>query len=75
MSDEHAGGHLRENQRKDVRPTEDNESDESDSEIFRVKRRSSVKIEQRCGQDPLSISFDHQVWEVVCLCCTTTFGC
>lgn len=60
MSDEHAGGHLRENQRKDVRPTEDNESDESDSEIFRVKRRSSVKIEQRYGQDPLSISFDHQ---------------
>lgn len=37
------------------------ESDESDSEIFRVKRRSSVKVECRIVRDSPSISIDHQV--------------
>lgn len=45
----------------DSRHKEENqESDESDSEIFRVKRRSSVKVENRIVQDSPSISIDHQ---------------
>lgn len=40
---------------------ENEESDESDSEIFRVKRRSSVKVESRIVRDSPSISIDHQV--------------
>ncbi|XP_047307181.1 lysine-specific demethylase JMJ706 [Impatiens glandulifera] len=35
------------------------ESDESDSEIFRVKRRSSLKLEQRSDNDSLT-KFHHQ---------------
>ncbi|XP_065879943.1 lysine-specific demethylase JMJ13 isoform X2 [Euphorbia lathyris] len=38
----------------EVRPTADQQSDDSDSEIFRVKRRSSVKVEKRTANDDAS---------------------
>lgn len=53
-------------QSSEFKPTENQDSDESDSEIFRVKRRSSAKIEQRNGYDSLSVNFDQQVLGVVC---------
>lgn len=37
------------------------ESDESDFEIFRVKRRSSSKVERRNAQNPVSVNSEHQV--------------
>ncbi|KAL3499985.1 hypothetical protein ACH5RR_039078 [Cinchona calisaya] len=58
--DEYFCGRHKVIKREDVRPTENQESDESDSEIFRVKRRSSAKMEQRNGHDSLSINFDNQ---------------
>ncbi|CAA2938120.1 Hypothetical predicted protein [Olea europaea subsp. europaea] len=36
------------------------ESDESDFEIFRVKRRSSSKVERRNAQNPVSVNSEHQ---------------
>ncbi|KAF5938730.1 hypothetical protein HYC85_022989 [Camellia sinensis] len=44
----------------DVRPVLDQVSDESDSEIFRVKRRSYVKVEQRNVNDTISPNLEHQ---------------
>ncbi|KAI8021266.1 Lysine-specific demethylase JMJ706 [Camellia lanceoleosa] len=46
--------------RSEVRPVLVQDSDESDSEIFRVKRRSSVKTEQRNMNDAISSNFEHQ---------------
>ncbi|KAL3497897.1 hypothetical protein ACH5RR_040629 [Cinchona calisaya] len=60
MSDEYINGHHKVIQRFEVKHTENQDSDESDSEIFRVKRRSSSKIEQRNGHNSLSVNFDHQ---------------
>ncbi|KAJ8754400.1 hypothetical protein K2173_002851 [Erythroxylum novogranatense] len=40
--------------RLDVRPNVDQQSDDSDSEIFRVKRRSFVKVERRVVNDASS---------------------
>ncbi|KAK6146471.1 hypothetical protein DH2020_020340 [Rehmannia glutinosa] len=45
----------------DIRNTVTEDSDESDSEIFRVKRRSSAKLEQKIACDSLSVSTDQQV--------------
>ncbi|KAI7980365.1 Lysine-specific demethylase JMJ706 [Camellia lanceoleosa] len=45
----------------DVRPVLDQVSDESDSKIFRVKRRSYVKVEQRNVNDTISPNLEHQV--------------
>ncbi|CAK9187295.1 unnamed protein product [Ilex paraguariensis] len=44
----------------EVRPFVDQDSDESDSEIFRVKRRSSAKIEQRNANNAMTSSYAHQ---------------
>lgn len=45
----------------EVKPIVDQDSDDSDSEIFRVKRRSSVKVEKRNANDASSVKhFDHQ---------------
>ncbi|KAK3026690.1 hypothetical protein RJ639_041537 [Escallonia herrerae] len=41
-------------------PIVDHDSDESDSEIFRVKRRSSSKGEQRNSNNGISSGFQHQ---------------
>ncbi|WCJ29082.1 Lysine-specific demethylase JMJ706 [Euphorbia peplus] len=38
----------------EVGPTADQQSDDSDSEIFRVKRRSSLKVEKRIVNDNMS---------------------
>lgn len=48
-------------QESGVRPILNQDSDESDSEIFRVKRRSSVKVRQRNVIDVFSPNFEHQV--------------
>ena len=46
----------------EVKPIVDQDSDDSDSEIFRVKRRSSFKVEKRNANDASSVKhFDHQV--------------
>lgn len=47
----------------EVRPMEDQCSDGSDSEIFRVKRRSSVKVEKRNGND--AVDTKHFVSQVL----------
>ncbi|KAG5540182.1 hypothetical protein RHGRI_020421 [Rhododendron griersonianum] len=47
-------------QESGVRPVLNQDSDESDSEIFRVKRRSSVKVRQRNVIDAFSPNFEHQ---------------
>ena len=45
------------------RPIVDQDSDNSDSEIFRVKRRSFFKVEKRNGNDTMSSKkSEHQVW-------------
>ncbi|XP_075641806.1 lysine-specific demethylase JMJ13 isoform X1 [Castanea sativa] len=44
-----------------VKPTVDQDSDDSDSEIFRVKRRSSLKVEKRDVNDAMHAKqSDHQ---------------
>ena len=44
----------------------DQYSDDSDSEIFRVKRHSLVKVEKRNANDASSVKhFDHQVSSMV----------
>ncbi|KAG8382522.1 hypothetical protein BUALT_Bualt05G0086200 [Buddleja alternifolia] len=43
-----------------VRNSVNEESEESDSEIFRVKRRSSAKVEQKIAHDSLSVKTDLQ---------------
>lgn len=49
----------------DVRPAVGNDSDGSDSEIFRVKRRSSLKVDKRNISDVMSSKHsDNQVWFV-----------
>lgn len=46
----------------EVRPTVENDSDGSDSEIFRVKRRSSLKVDKRNINDVVSSKHsDNQV--------------
>lgn len=45
----------------EVRAVVDQPSDDSDSEIFRVKRRSSYKVEKRTVNDVSSKNFEHQV--------------
>lgn len=59
-----------------VKPTVDQDSDDSDSEIFRVKRRSSLKVEKRDVNDAMHAKqSDHQVCfrnvliSVVCIGC------
>ncbi|XAR54777.1 [Histone H3]-lysine-36 demethylase [Bertholletia excelsa] len=47
-------------QRSEIRPVLDQDSDESDSEIFRVKRRSSVKVEQRTANDFIPADYERQ---------------
>ncbi|KAK2662666.1 hypothetical protein Ddye_001240 [Dipteronia dyeriana] len=44
----------------EVRAVVDQPSDDSDSEIFRVKRRSSSKVEKRTVNDVSSKNFEHQ---------------
>ncbi|KAK3041546.1 hypothetical protein RJ639_000680 [Escallonia herrerae] len=44
----------------EVAPIVEHDSDESDSEIFRVKRRSSSKGEQRNSNNGISSGFEHQ---------------
>lgn len=48
-------------QASEVRHSVDHDSDESDSEIFRVKRRSSAKMENRNVNEAISLNFEHQV--------------
>ena len=46
----------------EVKPSVDEQSDDSDLEIFRVKRRSSVKVEKRVVNDAASSKYsEHQV--------------
>lgn len=46
----------------EAKPVIDHYSDDSDSEIFRVKRRSSAKMEKRNANDASFVKhFDHQV--------------
>ncbi|KAL2455097.1 Transcription factor jumonji (jmj) family protein/zinc finger (C5HC2 type) family protein [Abeliophyllum distichum] len=47
-------------QRTDFGASINEESDESDCEIFRVKRRSSSKVEQRNAHNPISVNSEHQ---------------
>ncbi|XP_059656858.1 lysine-specific demethylase JMJ13-like isoform X2 [Cornus florida] len=47
-------------QESELRPIVDKESDESDSEIFRVKRRSSMKVVQRNVNDAILPKIEHQ---------------
>ena len=50
----------------EIKPVVDQYSDDSDSEIFRVKRRSSVKVEKRNANDASPVKhFDHQVSSMV----------
>ncbi|KAL2237829.1 UNVERIFIED_CONTAM: Lysine-specific demethylase [Sesamum indicum] len=44
----------------DARSTINEESDDSDSEIFRVKRRSSSKVEQKIAQSSVSVNAEQQ---------------
>ncbi|KAA8525845.1 hypothetical protein F0562_007700 [Nyssa sinensis] len=60
VSDACLGTHHSNLQGQEVRPVVDHDSDESDSGIFRVKRRSSVKGEQRNVNDAISPNFEHQ---------------
>lgn len=50
-----------------VKPIVEQDSDGSDSEIFRVKRRSSLKVEKRTSNDAMgSKNFEHQVsWRFI----------
>lgn len=57
--------------RSEVRPAADQQSDDSDSEIFRVKRRSSVKVEKRSVNDGGTSKNSSQVL----LCNFATFIC
>ena len=61
-NDESAGANKAKVHSSEVRPIVDQESDDSDSEIFRVKRRPSAKGDQRDANDAISTSFEHQVW-------------
>lgn len=45
----------------DIRSTINEESDDSDSEIFRVKRRSSSKVEQKIVYDSVSVNTEQRV--------------
>lgn len=44
----------------DIRSTINEESDDSDSEIFRVKRRSSSKVEQKIASDSVSVNTEQR---------------
>ncbi|KAL1315779.1 lysine-specific demethylase JMJ13-like [Arachis hypogaea] len=46
--------------RSDVKPFVDNRSDDSDSEMFRVKRPSSLKAERRSANDALTVKHSEQ---------------
>lgn len=46
--------------RFDTKPIVANESDDSDSEIFRVKRPSSLKAERRIANDAMSTKHSEQ---------------
>lgn len=53
---------------KVVRPAVDQDSDGSDSEIFRVKRRSTQKVEKKIINDSMPLKHtDHQVFSRFCL--------
>lgn len=50
----------------ETKPVVNHYSDDSDSEIFRVKRRSSVKVEKRNANDASTIKhLDYQVSSMV----------
>ena len=54
----------------EAKPSVDEQSDDSDSEIFRVKRRSSLKVEKRFVNDASSSkNYEHQVWWYITLHC------
>lgn len=54
----------------EVKSSVDEQSDDSDSEIFRVKRRSSLKVEKRVVNDASSSkNYEHQVWWYITLHC------
>jgi len=54
----------------EAKPSVDEQSDDSDSEIFRVKRRSSLKVEKRVVNDASSSkNYEHQVWWYITLHC------
>lgn len=49
-----------------VMPSVDQDSDDSDSEIFRVKRRSTQKVDKRNTNDGMSsMHSDHQVFKLL----------
>lgn len=56
--------HAGDLQRSDVKPIVDNESDDSDSGIFRVKRPSSLKAERRNMNAMSSKHSEQQVCEI-----------
>lgn len=60
ISDSRLGTQQRNIQESGVIPVLNQDSDESDSEIFRVKRRSSVKVRQRNVIDAFSPNFENQ---------------
>jgi hypothetical protein len=51
--------------RPGVKPIVDQDSDDSDSEIFRVKRRTSLKVDKRDVNEAMRVNHsDHQVYFV-----------
>ncbi|KAA8522011.1 hypothetical protein F0562_012675 [Nyssa sinensis] len=60
MSDEYLGTHNLNLKGSELMPVVDQDNDESDSEIFRVKRRSSVKLEQKNVKHAISPNLEHQ---------------
>lgn len=58
---EYAGSQKKVVKMTDFGTSVNEESDNSDFEIFRVKRRSSTKTEQRNAQNPVSVNPEHQV--------------
>ncbi|XP_057478687.1 lysine-specific demethylase JMJ13-like isoform X1 [Actinidia eriantha] len=61
ISDASLGSQQGNPQKSEYRPVLDQDSDDSDSEIFRVKRRSSAKVGQRNVNNAMSQNFEHQV--------------
>ncbi|CAA2994583.1 Hypothetical predicted protein [Olea europaea subsp. europaea] len=60
---EYAGSQKKVVKMTDFGTSVNEESDDSDFEIFRVKRRSSTKTEQRNAQNPVSVNPEHQVFK------------
>ncbi|XP_059641507.1 lysine-specific demethylase JMJ13-like isoform X2 [Cornus florida] len=60
LSDDCFGTHQCNHQTSDIRAVVVQESDDSDSEIFRVKRRSSVKVQQRSVNDAVLPNYEIQ---------------